>query len=498
LKSASALGDDRTILLHHVHTKENLAILYKKNGKYDEDALKKINWIMRDWRKDQAIKMDPEAIDMLWEVHREVGAKEPINIICGYRSPETNSMLRRRSKGVAKFSQHMLGKAIDFYIPGVPLDKVRAASLRLQGGGVGYYPASGSPFVHVDVGSVRHWPRMTREQLAKVFPDGRTVHVPTDGQPMAGYQLALADLERGHRTAAAPKKRSLIASLFGLAQDSEETEDKAAVRQNPTPAPNNAPTAPARTLVASAAAPESVPVPLPRSRPIYQVASVESRPTPAPAARPPEPVKLAALSPNDIIGARGYWDGQPDASPAVGERRETDLASARQLLARSLSAASGHDLTSAVGPFAIHDRVPPDVALAYAAQAQNRTLHASLIPVAAAPTAVVARKGSASVAIKPAEPVARSQAARPTDRLADPWVRGVVLAASVQNSLTVTRVGDPDFKSFAGFMHRPESVVVMTFAQDPHLGMVAENFAGSAVVFQATVTFGERRTAALQ
>ena len=204
-QAVAAPGDTRTLSLHHVHTGEDLTITYKRNGQYDEEALKKINWIMRDWRKNESIEMDRQEIDLLWEVYHDVGAKEPIHIICGYRAPATNEMLRRRSKksGVAQFSQHTLGKAIDFFIPGVPLDTLRAAAMKAQGGGVGYYPTSGSPFVHLDIGNVRAWPRMTREQLVKLFPDGRTVHLPTDGNPLPGYQLALADLERGHRTAPA-------------------------------------------------------------------------------------------------------------------------------------------------------------------------------------------------------------------------------------------------------------------------------------------------------
>ena len=74
----------------------------------------------------------------------------------------------------SRFSQHMLGHAMDFYIPGVSLEQLRVIGLRLQRGGVGFYPSSGSPFVHMDTGGVRHWPRMTREQLVRVFPDGRT------------------------------------------------------------------------------------------------------------------------------------------------------------------------------------------------------------------------------------------------------------------------------------------------------------------------------------
>src|SRR5262249_35821721 len=80
---------------------------------------------------------------------------------------------RRRSSGVAQFSQHMLGKAIDFYIPGVSLEQLREAGLRAQRGGVGFYPTSGSPFVHMDTGSVRHWPRMPEPQLASVLAKGQ-------------------------------------------------------------------------------------------------------------------------------------------------------------------------------------------------------------------------------------------------------------------------------------------------------------------------------------
>src|SRR5262249_53546290 len=181
LQNAPAEGETRTISFHHIHTDEDLTVTYKVNGRYDESALEKINHVLRDWREDQPIKMDPHLIDLLWEVHREVGTKEPIWVVCGYRSPSTNSMLRRRSSGVAKFSQHTLGKAVDFYIPGVPLDQLRAAGLRAQRGGVGFYPTSGSPFVHLDTGSVRHWPRMPEAELAGVLSKGQLAsHLASD------------------------------------------------------------------------------------------------------------------------------------------------------------------------------------------------------------------------------------------------------------------------------------------------------------------------------
>src|SRR5438270_12412474 len=101
-------------------------------------------------------------------------------------------MLRGRSakSGVARNSQHTVGKAIDFYIPGVPLETLRATAMRPQGGGVGYYPTSGSPFVYLDVGNVRAWPRMTRLQLVKMFPAGRTAPMPTPGTLLAGSARA--------------------------------------------------------------------------------------------------------------------------------------------------------------------------------------------------------------------------------------------------------------------------------------------------------------------
>ena len=93
----------------------------------------------------------------------------------------------------------MLGKAMDFYIPGVSLKKLRNIGLRMQAGGVGYYPRSGSPFVHMDVGNVRHWPRMSRRELVAVFPSGKTLHVPSDGKPLPGFEQAVASYKSRQR-----------------------------------------------------------------------------------------------------------------------------------------------------------------------------------------------------------------------------------------------------------------------------------------------------------
>ena len=184
LQSVIAEGDTRTIALHHIHTGEDINITFKRGGRYDDEALKKLDWFLRDWRREQSTHMDPQLLDLIWEVSHEVGAKEPIQVVCGYRSPETNAMLRHRSRGVAQYSQHTVGRAMDFFIPGVPLEQLRIAGLRLQRGGVGFYPTSGSPFVHLDTGNVRHWPRMPEAQLARVLSKGPLTMMASKDRPV--------------------------------------------------------------------------------------------------------------------------------------------------------------------------------------------------------------------------------------------------------------------------------------------------------------------------
>lgn len=201
--------EDRTISFYHIHTKETLTILYKRNGSYIPEAMKKIDWIMRDWRRDESIKMDPKTIDIIWEMHRELGSQKPVSIISGYRSPTTNNMLRKTRGGQAQRSHHMTGKAIDISFPDVPIRRMRYSAMIRERGGVGYYPTSGIPFVHVDSARVRHWPRMVRDELALLFPSGRTQHVPADGKP----------IKRGDATAARGRRQDLaqeMAQFFAI------------------------------------------------------------------------------------------------------------------------------------------------------------------------------------------------------------------------------------------------------------------------------------------
>ncbi|NDA48017.1 MAG: DUF882 domain-containing protein, partial [Alphaproteobacteria bacterium] len=225
-QNAIANGETRTLNLVHAHTQETITATFKVDGQYDAKTLDQLNWFLRDWRLDEPTKMDPRLFDLMWETYRESGSRAPILVQSAYRSPQTNAMLRRRSKAVAENSQHMAGKAMDIHYYDVPMSQIREIGMRLQRGGVGYYPTAGSPFVHLDVGGVRAWPRMSYDQLARLFPDGKTVHLPSNGRPLAKYEEARAEIEaRG--TGSAPtlaqvKSKGFFAFLFGGGEEEDE------------------------------------------------------------------------------------------------------------------------------------------------------------------------------------------------------------------------------------------------------------------------------------
>ncbi|MXQ14177.1 DUF882 domain-containing protein [Microvirga makkahensis] len=268
-----ASGETRTLSFVHTHRQDSLTVTFRRNGRYDEQALGQLNWFLRDWRNDKPARMDPRLFDVLWEVYQESGSRQPIHIISSYRSPETNSALRRRSSGVAENSQHMLGKAMDIRLPDVPTARLREIAMRLQYGGVGYYGSS--DFVHVDTGSVRAWPRMSQQQLARLFPDGRTAHLPANGRPLPGYEQARVQIAA--RNAALAQQASagggsigsLLANVFGR---KTQSQPQAPVQQ---------------PIVVASAVPENVasPAPLPPQRPQDLVRQVAVAQPPMPPAR---------------------------------------------------------------------------------------------------------------------------------------------------------------------------------------------------------------------
>lgn len=522
---ATALGETRTLSFHHTHSDEDLTVTFKRNGRYDEDALKEINHFLRDWRSQDQTTMDRHLFDILWEVYREVDGKQPIQIISAYRSPATNSMLRRRSSGVARFSQHMLGHAMDFFIPGVPLEQIRFAGLRLQRGGVGFYPTSGSPFVHLDTGSIRHWPRMNHDQLARVFPNGRTVHVPSDGNPLPGYQLAMAEIEkrRSGDDDLARSKPGLFTSLFKGKSDDDDDEGAGA--------PAAATPARPSTLGLMAALPgksadkAADAVPVPRAKPAaaasFQLASADAQTLPAgksqkpaaaaaapvnapmtnsPATNSPAAAEPKPQTPADIINARGFWGDAP-ATPKQATPAQVAAITARQAVA----AAADPQTTSSTGfqaalayapPASAPDRVDRARVVAASAPIPRSIRPASLArnPMAVTNVTTVVAKGAQG---QGGVITTATRLAAAANRDNDIWMRVMMLAPSASTSMSVSVMGESDMTLLRAHFVKPQAALSMSFSDDPQLGLVCDQFTGSATARLTTTSFAVR-TAALR
>ncbi len=147
--------EPRQLNLRNIHTGEKLQTVYWQDGDYLESAHLDISHLMRDHRENETMLMDQPLMDMLWQVQQAIDPAMQFDVISGYRTPKTNAMLRQRSNGVAKFSLHMVGRAVDISTHNVPLSEIRKAALKLKAGGIGYYPKS--RFVHLDTGPFRAW-----------------------------------------------------------------------------------------------------------------------------------------------------------------------------------------------------------------------------------------------------------------------------------------------------------------------------------------------------
>ncbi|MGY3450130.1 DUF882 domain-containing protein [Bradyrhizobium sp. USDA 4353] len=511
IRDAEALNDTRTLSFHHTHSGEDLTVTFKREGRYDEDALKKLNYFLRDWRTQDQTVMDRRLFDILWEVYRDVDGKQPIQIISSYRSPATNSMLRRRSarSGVARHSQHMLGHAMDFYIPGVPLEQIRYAGLRLQRGGVGFYPTSGSPFVHLDTGNIRHWPRMTADQLARVFPDGKTVHVPTNGVPLKGYELAKAEIEkRGSGDDASSGGSNLLARLFRgrPSEDDEESgesdskadakpvqvaavsarasekaaADKTATEKTADKDRSNADSKPAtaRGKIANA----------------LQLASADAQGVQQPAAKPETKSETtsainggdrdsAPKSVADIINARGFW-GENPSTPKQATPEQVAAITAR----RALSAIDQPQNASLMQAMAFAPPSPPDRSNATTAPIPVRNSRPAATRSAAPESNAKAGQNSDALITM----ATRVSAAKGPDST---WMRAIMLTPSASSSMSVTKMGDPDLTVMRSYFVKPQTALAMTFAADPTPGLSYDQFTGPAIIKLETKSFTMRAAA---
>jgi uncharacterized protein YcbK (DUF882 family) len=488
---AAALNETRTLSFHHTHSDEDLTVTFKRDGRYDEAALKELNHYLRDWRTQDQTVMDPHLFDILWEVYRDVDGQKPIQIISSYRSPATNAMLHRRSSGVARFSQHMLGHAMDFFIPGVPLEQIRFAGLRLQRGGVGFYPTSGSPFVHLDTGGIRHWPGMTHDQLARVFPDGRTVHLPSDGKPLKGYELARADIEArdGNDNALKKSSPSLWAAIFKPKSNDDDDDDAVAP---PMPTAQQVADAAPATIAANKSA-DAVPTPglKPAAASTFQLASADMQVAQLVPPKPADNAEAKPQSPADIINARGFW-GDGAAAPKQATPAQIAALKARQ----AVMPADPQSTASIPAAFQ---------ALAYAPPSTSPVDRANIV-AASAPIPRSARPASRNAAATATE--INSVAAKgvqgqggvqgnviaTSTRIAaakgnDVWLRVELLAPSASNSMFTTVLGDTDMRLMSAYFVKPQAAVAMSFSDDPQMGLLSERFTGSTTARLATTSF---------
>ena len=145
----------RSLAFRNLRTGEALDVVYWADGTYLPDATQRIAQVMRDGRTEEIHSIDHRLVDLMARLRGTLRSSEPIQVVCGYRSPETNELLHETTEGVASNSLHMVGEAVDLRVIDRPLGYVHRVAVSLKAGGVGYYPHSN--FVHVDVGPVRHW-----------------------------------------------------------------------------------------------------------------------------------------------------------------------------------------------------------------------------------------------------------------------------------------------------------------------------------------------------
>jgi uncharacterized protein YcbK (DUF882 family) len=150
-----AAAPERVLAFRHLHTREGLTICYARGGAYVPEALSRIDGCLRDHVSGAVHPIDPRLLDYVHDLRAALGSDAPVDIICGYRSPQTNAAAAARSPLVDPKSLHMIGRAVDLRLPGRSVEQVARAALALKRGGVGAYPREG--YVHLDTGGVRSW-----------------------------------------------------------------------------------------------------------------------------------------------------------------------------------------------------------------------------------------------------------------------------------------------------------------------------------------------------
>ncbi|WP_370676761.1 DUF882 domain-containing protein [Pleomorphomonas sp. PLEO] len=533
LASAAKAADNRTLDLYNMHTKERLTITFKKDGRYVPSALAELNRFLRDWRRNEATRMDPRLFDTVWELYQKSGSRQPLQVVCGYRSLATNNLLRSRSSAVAKHSQHTLGKAMDMNIPDVSVDKLRMIAVQMQNGGVGWYPSANSPFVHIDVGSVRAWPRLSRTQLVGLFPDGKTAHIPTDGKPLPGYSQALAELQRDKGTApiamasagssSGSSGKGLLAMLFSNDEEdnAEEIGSASGEDEAPAVAAKPAPLVPKATPPAVVTAPPTAPVltaaftpPPPAAAPERRVTSLAEATLPANL----EPGAVPQLTGADRLAMDSVPLPQAKPSEIAADSVEVAMADTPMMLP-PVKPPVPVEVPLPVAASRQDDAIAAQLALAEVAQDQTPQAATALsfappatespLPAAAPARQPVQMASLSPTPRKPASPAPVAELARPvidggkSDMFGNvelPEVAsedGPMLLDGGQSVYwghfrTLTH---PDQLHLATMFEAPAQVVNATFSAQPYGALVSTHFAGPVAAPTEIIDFTRRQLA---
>lgn len=478
---AEAAGETRSLKLYFIHTGEKATITFKRNGKFDAKGLQEINRFLRDWRRNEPTRMDPRLFDLVWEVYNKVGASDYIHVVSAYRSPTTNAMLRSRTKGVAETSQHMRGKAMDFYIPGISLKTLRETAMKYQRGGVGFYPTSRSPFVHLDVAGVRAWPRMPREDLVRLFPTGKTLHIPADGKPLPGYEQALAEykaradapIEIDNSSGSKPKRPNLLAFLFG-GGDEDEDADAIAAPSAPSPEPEApaaqpAPAAPPVLTAEAASQQPSIPAglnaPIPSNRPAFVTATPQgtlmSALTPQPGATPALQAMQQEVQPPAFADLGNYRIPVPSLL-SRNEAPATELAFV-PVPSRRPADAPVEPVIAAVPAPALRPTVEPQPAVVEPVPANSGTFRPSTNVMMGGTEPLRAPATIRSEASRPAPPLSAPQAAAAVQPTVQTPLTTVAMAGTAVKVAKAPRVAPPAPAPVVPVKEEPRTISVYGF-----------------------------------
>ncbi len=219
----AGVPEERRISLRHLRTRERLDVIYRIGDVYQPEAMEKLNWFFRDYRCKSAARMDPALIDLLWELQAELKPGGPIRVLSAFRSEGYNASLLRAGRAVDPDSQHMTGRAVDVIFPGVPLERLREVAAARRLGGVGAYPFTGPPFVHLDTGPAREW----REER----PLAATVRARRKKRFVLDCSLRIADVLRE-----IPREEALAALPDGASSEAALPEVRSPALISPAPA----------------------------------------------------------------------------------------------------------------------------------------------------------------------------------------------------------------------------------------------------------------------